>query len=135
MECAYLSAHAMNGDEPTLTGLGSAPPERAGKYRIVGRIGQGGMGVVSRALDEDLGRTVALKFIPPEFGADAQATQRFVREARAASALDHPNIGTIFGVEETEDHRRFIVMAFYEGRSLDHRIADPVHLLAPDEAL
>lgn len=125
----------MNGEDPTVIGLPSAPPERAGKYRLVGRIGQGGMGVVYRAVDEDLGRTVALKFIPPEFGADSHATQRFVREARAASALDHPNIGTIFGVEETEDHRRFIVMAFYEGRSLSQRMEDQAQPLTPDEAL
>lgn len=125
----------MNGDDPTHTRLPPASPERAGKYRIVGRIGQGGMGVVYRAVDEDLGRTVALKFIPAELGADSQAAQRFMREARAASTLDHPNIGTIFGVEETDDGRRFIVMAFYEGRSLYQRISDQTHPLTPGEAL
>lgn len=125
----------MQGDEPTLSDAPTAPPERAGKYRLIGRIGQGGMGVVYRAVDDDLGRTVALKFVPPEFGADSQAAQRFIREARAASALDHPNIGTIFGVEETDDHRRFIVMAFYEGQSLNHRIHEQTTPLTPDDAL
>lgn len=125
----------MSGEDPDLTVLQPAPPERAGKYRIVGRIGQGGMGVVYRAVDDDLGRTVALKFLPPELGPDSQASQRFVREARAASGLDHPNIGTIFGIEETEDHRRFIVMAFYEGRSLNQRMEDTAQPLTPQEAV
>src|SRR5262249_3297911 len=108
---------------------------RAGKYRIVDRVGQGGMGVVYRAVDDDLGRTVALKFIPPELIDQSSAEQRFLREARAASALDHVNIGTIFGVEETDDPRRFIVMAFYEGQNLSQRIKDQANPLAPDEAI
>ncbi len=108
---------------------------RAGKYRITGRIGQGGMGVVYRAIDDDLGRTVALKFIPPELQANATAEQRFLREARSASALDHPNIGTIFGVEETIDGRRFIVMAYYEGQNLNERIYDETNPLTRREAL
>ena len=111
------------------------PVSRAGKYRITGRIGQGGMGVVYRAVDDDLGRTVALKFIPPELAANPTAEQRFLREARAASVLDHPNIGTIFGVEETNDRRRFIVMAYYEGRNLRQRIDDEANPLTPREAL
>ena len=128
----------MAEDDPSLTQSMSAPPatpERAGKYRIVGRIGQGGMGIVYRAVDDDLGRTVALKFTPPSLGDDSQAAQRFLREARAASALDHPNIGTIFGVEETGDGRRFIVMAYYEGRNLSERARDPAQPNAPAEAL
>jgi serine/threonine protein kinase len=125
-------------DDPTVTNLvpDARPlPERAGKYRIVGRIGQGGMGVVYRAVDDDLGRTVALKFIPPDLGDDSNASPRFLREARAASALDHPNIGTIFGVEETADGRLFIVMAYYEGRDLSHRMKDELQPLSPGEAL
>ncbi|HKD08529.1 MAG TPA: protein kinase [Bryobacteraceae bacterium] len=108
---------------------------RAGKYRVVGRIGQGGMGIVYRAIDDDLGRTVALKFIPPQLDVDSGAAQRFLREARAASALDHLNIGTIFGIEETDDHRRFIVMAYYEGQNLGQRMADHARPLAPAEAI
>jgi serine/threonine-protein kinase len=128
---------AASTDDSTLT---QAMPEvnpvsRAGKYRITGRIGQGGMGVVYRAIDDDLGRTVALKFIPPEMAIDSTTEQRFLREARAASALDHPNIGTIFGVEETSDRRRFIVMAYYEGRNLSQRMHDESNPLTPREAI
>jgi serine/threonine-protein kinase len=128
----------MSADDPTIThgwsDLRTLPP-RAGKYRIVGRIGQGGMGVVYRGVDDDLGRTVALKFIPPDLTNNPSVEQRFLREARAASALDHVNIGTIFGVEETDDHRRFIVMAYYEGRNLSQRMKDEEHPLTPDEAV
>src|SRR5438445_427552 len=111
----------MAPENPTVTSLPVdtwALPERVGKYRIAGRIGQGGMGIVYRAVDQDLGRTVALKFLPPELREDSGASERFLREARAASALDHPNIGTIYGVEDTPDRRRFIVMAYYEGHDL-----------------
>jgi eukaryotic-like serine/threonine-protein kinase len=128
----------MDPDEPTYKELPSevpALPSRAGKYRIVGRIGQGGMGVVYRGIDDDLGRTVALKFLPPDLGEDSLGAQRFQREARAASALDHVNIGTIFGVEETADHRRFIVMAYYEGRDLSDRVRDESQPLSPGEAI
>jgi tetratricopeptide (TPR) repeat protein len=135
------SAEAILGigaDDPTVThGWSEFPslPPRAGKYRIVGRIGHGGMGVVYRGVDDDLGRSVALKFVPGELSSNPTAEQRFLREARAASALDHVNIGTIFGVEETEDHRRFIVMAYYEGHNLSQRMKDDAHPLAPDEAI
>ena len=127
----------MGDNDPTLTQAAEpeTTPERAGKYRIAGRIGQGGMGIVYRGTDEDLGRTVALKFLPPELAGNSEAAHRFLREARAASALDHPNIGTIFGVEETADHRRFIVMAFYEGRNLHERMKDTLHPIGPAEAL
>jgi len=127
----------MPPDDPTVTlpSDARALPARAGKYRIAGRIGQGGMGVVYRAVDEDLGRTVALKFVPPELADDTTAAERFLREARAASALDHVNIGTIFGVEETEDHRRFIVMAWYEGRDLSDRMKDESQPIFPVEAV
>lgn len=128
----------MAEDDPTLTQISATVPllpARAGKYRIVGRVGQGGMGLVYRGVDDDLGRTVALKFLPPEFGDNSEAVQRFLREARAASALDHPNIGTIFGVEETSDHRRFIVMAYYEGRNLSERMKDTTQPLLGAEAI
>ncbi|MGC2504043.1 MAG: protein kinase, partial [Silvibacterium sp.] len=102
----------------------------AGNYRILGVAGSGGMGVVYRALDMRLERNVALKFLPPELNASERDKERFLREARTASSLDHPNIGVIHGVEETVDERTFIVMAFYEGTSLAERIRGgplPVH--------
>jgi serine/threonine-protein kinase len=81
------------------------------------------MGVVYRAVDRKLGRSVALKLLPEASGTDASARERFLREARAASALDHPNIGTIFGVEELPEDGLCIVMAYYEGKTLAERMA------------
>jgi serine/threonine-protein kinase len=94
----------------------------AGSYKVLGMAGAGGMGVVYRALDLKLERTVALKFLPPELIAGQTERTRFLREARTASSLDHPNIGVVHGIEETPDGRTFIVMAFYEGHSLAERI-------------
>ncbi len=109
----------MKPDDPTLID-GGIGDESAyyGKYRITGRIGEGGMGVVYCAVDGELGRKVALKFLPEHSGGDAAAEERFLREARAASALDHVHIGTIYGIEEAGDGRRFLVMAYYEGENL-----------------
>ena len=87
-------------------------------YEILGIVGAGGMGVVYRARDRKLERTVALKFLPPEIDRDDRERQYFLLEARTASSLDHPNIGVIHGIEETADGRAFIVMAFYAGQSL-----------------
>jgi len=87
-------------------------------YRITARLGEGGMGVVYRAEDQKLDRIVALKFLAPEFVRDSDSKARFIHEAKAASALDHPNICTIHGIEETEDGRLFIAMACYEGETL-----------------
>jgi len=93
-----------------------------GNYRILGVAGSGGMGVVYRALDLRLERVVALKFLPPEFNASERDKERFLREARIASSLDHPNIGVIHGVEETAEGSAFIVMGFYEGISLADKV-------------
>src|SRR5579863_1881084 len=94
----------------------------AGNYRVLSIAGSGGMGVVYRARDQRLDRNVALKFLPPELNASDREKDRFLREARTASSLDHPNIGVIHGIEETSEGHTFIVMAFYEGSSLAQRI-------------
>jgi len=90
-------------------------------YRITGQLGSGGMGIVYEAQDLDLGRRVALKFLPPQLSRDQNALDRFLLEARTASALNHPNICTIYAVERAGD-QSFIAMELLEGETLDHRL-------------
>jgi len=121
----------------TRTLVGAAPPISkdaliAGKYRILGELGRGGMGVVYKAEDIRLQRTVALKFLPPELTHIPELRDRFRQEAKAAAALDHPNICTIYDFDQAED-RAFISMAYIDGLSLRKRIdSGPLEL---EEAL
>lgn len=116
-----------------------APPKElskgatiAGRYEIVDELGRGGMGVVYKAEDTKLKRTVALKFLSPELTCDPDAKKRFLREAQAAAALDHPNICTVHEIEET-DERTFISMAYIEGKSLKQKVRQGP--LMPEEAI
>src|SRR4029077_10511614 len=116
------------------TGTAGSP---ASRYRILGPVGIGGMGVVYRAVDTLLGRTVALKFLPPMLTPNSQAKSRFLDEARAASALDHPNVCTIYEIGETAEGQLYLAMACYDGETLKDRlergpleVAEALHIAA-----
>src|SRR5262245_8906322 len=97
--------------------------EHISHYRIEAELGRGGMGIVYRAVDTRLGRSVALKMLPPDATADADRRRRFVQEARAASALNHPHIVAIHDIDE-DAGTTSIVMELVDGTPLDRRIAE-----------
>lgn len=92
-------------------------------YKILAKLGEGGMGVVYKVLDVKLDRHTVLKFLPPDLTRDRQAKERFIIEAKAASSLDHPNVCTIYEINETDDEQLFIAMAYYEGETLKEKVA------------
>ncbi len=110
-----------------------SPGATLGPYAIRAEVGHGGMGVVYTAHDPRLDRQVAIKVLPPDLTRDDTAKQRFLQEAKAASALDHPNICTIFEINETVVGQLYLVMAYYAGETLKQRIERGA--LALDEAV
>ncbi len=127
---AYAQADELLQSLDQLGGVSPSPASprgsRAGThvahYEVIEKLGGGGMGVVYKARDTRLKRTVALKFLPLEWSHHTEARQRFENEAQAASALDHPNICTIHDIDETDDGHLFIAMAYYEGETLKRKI-------------
>jgi serine/threonine-protein kinase len=99
-------------------------------YEIIEKLGEGGMGIIYKALDKKLKRTVALKFLPPMLTRDQESKERFIQEAQAAAALDHNNI---YEIDETDDGQTFIVMAYYDGETLKEKIKNGP--LSKDEAI
>jgi len=102
-------------------------------YKIISKLGEGGMGVVYKAQDTRLDRPVAIKFLPPQLSTDSNAKKRFIREAKAASALNHANIAVVHEIDETSEGGLFMVMAYYEGQTLRDRIEQGA--IAVDDAI
>jgi serine/threonine protein kinase len=137
--CGKCAAPLKSAKEISITKTLITPTEKlqkgstvAGRYQILEELGRGGMGVVYKAKDTKLKRTVALKFLPPELTHISEVKERFMREAQAAAALDHPNICTVYEFDEAEE-KTFISMAYVEGQSLRKKLeSGPLEL---DEAL
>jgi serine/threonine-protein kinase len=135
-----LLAHdlsSLSADAPALAGISTADhllDRRVGSYRVTGRLGAGGMGEVYRAYDDRLRRDVAIKVVPRSFTDDPERLARFTREARLLAALNHPNIGAIYGVEESADVRA-LVLELVEGDTLAERLARAGTRLPVVEAL
>jgi len=137
--CGKCATPLKSAEEISITKTLITPTEKlqkgstvAGRYQILEELGRGGMGVVYKAEDVKLKRTVALKFLPPELTHISEIKERFIREAQAAAALDHPNICTVHEFDEAEE-KTFISMAYVEGQSLKKKIeSGPLEL---DEAL
>jgi TolB-like protein/Tfp pilus assembly protein PilF/predicted Ser/Thr protein kinase len=137
--CGKCAAPLKSAKEISITKTLITPTEKlqkgstvAGRYQILEELGRGGMGVVYKAEDTKLKRTVALKFLPPELTHISEVKERFMREAQAAAALDHPNICTVYEFDEAEE-KTFISMAYIEGQSLKKKIeSGPLEL---DEAI
>jgi serine/threonine protein kinase len=107
--------------------------ETVSHYKILEKLGEGGMGVVYKALDTTLDRDVAIKFLPPQMRSDTEAKKRFMHEAKAASALNHSNIAVIHEIDETPEGQMFIVMAYYDGQTLKDKLENGP--LPVDEAI
>ena len=119
---ADLAPLAARVRETTALGTGALQGRTVGQYDVVERVGGGGMGIVYKALDRRLGRTVALKFLQPRLNEDDSAAERFRLEARAIAALEHPNICTIHEIGETDDGQLYLAMPLYEGETVQQRI-------------
>ena len=143
---SLLEAHARTGAldrlaqdvvvpalQPVHAQAGIEPGRTVGRYVILDTLGAGGMGIVCRARDERLHRDVALKFLPPHLASDESSKRRFLHEARAAAALEHPNVCTVYEIGDTADGLLFLAMPLYEGETLQARLA--AGPLALDEAV
>jgi serine/threonine protein kinase len=129
-EVTWAALKSLNQDPLRIKSLLDSPideeaPSAAGiigqqisHFKVLEAIGRGGMGMVYKALDQNLDRFAALKFLPPSVGADRLAKNRFIKEAKTASALDHPNIATVHEIGETEDRQMYIAMSYYKGQAL-----------------
>lgn len=126
--CADCGTQIVSNDDVSITKtiqepIVSSSKIIAGKYKILAELGRGGMGVVYKAKDTRLKRVVALKFLPAELTQDKESKKRFVQEAQAAAALEHPNICTVYEVDESDD-QTFIAMSYIESQSLKDKLKD-----------